>query len=720
MNLLTRRQRGDSLLKNIIGKHTGEIIQAIGYGFLITIICAFLILFFTFDRGVVAFSIDVLQSIFIHTFSFLNKVFLNSDDSSFYRDNWAKVWAKNWLGSASYRSKFFPGISILFFLTSSLIYYVMIKIGKKESDGHLIREGELDLVKAEVLPQYISKLVSDPESDFRFTQHDLIISNSKLRIPYKVFQKSTGIVGEAGSGKTNLFLQIIPQRLKNGGKFACMDPNGEFYARVGRPEDIIISLKDIRAKKIDFLNEGLDPLTLASGLVAFHDGMTPNEKYFAGNGRDVLAALLKHAEGYEDLWRLANFDILQVKNYLDDKNDIAKVIFRKIANDSGPIWNDAVGELKKFLPSFGSHVKEREEATGEAEEAFSLSKWVLDDNDKRCIYFVETDANWESFKPLARLCCHILTYVILQRDEETTTPIDFYIDEVSSVGFLPSLPLLMDRARKYWGSLFLGFQTFAQLEEQYGPIGSDKISTGLQNLFVFTCKDPKASEYYSKAFSEIEVEKSTQSESVSERGGQTISNRIEKKRLVTPAQIQFLPERTAFVRLAGLPSTKLYWSYHNMKRIHKKSTSFSKDPASPWLGSLVFPYYRSQRDLDRSEYLDEFKSSVDDFLTQIQQRASEDDIKAAGKRCIEFLHGVSIAQDEIDGVIYGMSYGEGMLSVSKDTEKLSYSISAGGEEASEVNLQASKESHDSQQSSAATIEQSISEEDTKDPFDIFG
>ncbi|MDD0136565.1 type IV secretion system DNA-binding domain-containing protein, partial [Shigella flexneri] len=61
----------------------------------------------------------------------------------------------------------------------------------------------------------------------------------------------------------------------------------------------------------------------------------------------------------------------------------------------------------------------------------------------------------------------------------------FFYDELASLHKLPTLPRIISEGRKFGGCFVLGFQSFAQLEEIYGPKAAAALFDLLNTKFFF-------------------------------------------------------------------------------------------------------------------------------------------------------------------------------------------------------------------------------------------
>ena len=173
-----------------------------------------------------------------------------------------------------------------------------------------MRDGEQSLVSPKALSKLIREAVKNPQRPHAFREHDVVLGRQKIRVCNETIGLHLGIGGASQTGKTNAINKLLQSRRWAGEKVLIVDPGGEFYARFGKKDDVILSLHDTRAVKWDFWSEGVSEEEMAKELVEVREGMDASTKFFQTTGRAVLTSLFriagKDSEPLRELWRLAN------------------------------------------------------------------------------------------------------------------------------------------------------------------------------------------------------------------------------------------------------------------------------------------------------------------------------------------------------------------------------------------------------------------------------
>ncbi|MBX9837527.1 MAG: type IV secretion system DNA-binding domain-containing protein [Silvanigrellaceae bacterium] len=480
-----------------------------------------------------------------------------------------------------------------FILTLILSLYITKKIGIKFKDGVTERNDELHYVEPDVLKKEIKSEVKNKRNNIEFTDYDLVVSTSKIRIPDKTASLHIGMCGAPASGKTNAMDEQLVQERRFGNKVFIMDPRGEFYAKHGKKGDHILSLYDKRAEKWNFWCEDLPPKFLANALIEMKESASSN-KFFDKTGREVMAAALRIAKSQEELWQIANYSEEDLYNLLLDNKELSKqYLGKKASGQSAGVIASAFMNLN-FIKYLNHHVIQREKETKIKEEEFSLTKWVNNNEDSSWIFIIDENRNLEDAKPLHRLWFDIVTSSSFDRDisKSNLKRISLYCDEISTVGNLPTLPLVFDKGRRFKTKMVIGFQSFPQVEIIYGREMALSIFQGLQNIFVFVSNSGKEAELFSDRMGKSEVIELDTSMSVGGHGHTNLSQRTRRIDSVTASQIQALKDNFAFLKLARFNPTKVEFKYVGLELINQGS--ISEVPVKSWLDEIEIKPYESK------------------------------------------------------------------------------------------------------------------------------
>jgi type IV secretory pathway TraG/TraD family ATPase VirD4 len=121
------------------------------------------------------------------------------------------------------------------------------------------------------------------------------------------------------------------------------------------------------------------------------------------------------------------------------------------------------------------------------------------------------------------------------------------LDEVASLGRVQGLSDALTKGRKYGLCAMMGLQSISQLRDVYGKDGAQTLLSCLSSQLLLRANDPETAEYASWCLGESEVLR----ESASYGKHRTITEQHHIGRLVLASQLQGLPNRVGYLRLAG-------------------------------------------------------------------------------------------------------------------------------------------------------------------------
>lgn len=508
----------------------------------------------------------------------------------------SEYWEQNKNKTDLFILNFFIGFTL------SLIgaIYITKKIGFEFKQGKTERNDELKYVYPDELKSEIKADVRNKGNDIEFTDHDLKISTSKIQIPDKIASLHFGMCGASATGKTNAMDEQLVQERKFGNKVLIIDPRGEFFAKHGKKGDHIMSLYDKRAEKWSFWCENLPPKFLANALIEIKESSNSN-KFFDKTGREVMAAALRIAKTQEELWQIVNYSEEDLYNLLLDNKELSKqYLGKKASGQSAGVIASAFMNVN-FIKYLNHHVYEREKEENIKLEEFSLTNWVNNNDDDSWIFIIDDSINLEDAKPLHRLWFDIVTSASFNRDinKENLKRISLYCDEISTVGNLPTLPLVFDKGRRFKTKMVIGFQSYHQLEIIYGREMAQSIFQGLQNIIVFASNSRKEAEIFSERMGRSEIIELDSSTSVGGHAHTNLSQRIRQVDSVTPSQIQALKDNHAFLKLARFNPTKVIFKYASLQKKNEGCISFVTEKT--WLDFVDLKPYESKEMIANKE-----------------------------------------------------------------------------------------------------------------------
>ncbi|HAL9457405.1 TPA: type IV secretion system DNA-binding domain-containing protein, partial [Escherichia coli] len=147
----------------------------------------------------------------------------------------------------------------------------------------------------------------------------------------------------------------------------------------------------------------------------------------------------------------------------------------------------------------------------------------------------------------------------------------FFYDELASLHKLPTLPRIISEARKFGGCFVLGFQSFAQLEEIYGPKAAAALFDLLNTKFFFRSPSAQIAKFVEEDIGETWRKKFSEQTSFGHeqvRDGISFGKEEERVSIVSYSDVQSLNDLQCFVTLPGsYPVVKLTMKYEAMPKV---------------------------------------------------------------------------------------------------------------------------------------------------------
>jgi len=354
--------------------------------------------------------------------------------------------------------------------------------------------------------------------------------------------------GATGSGKSILLRGLVFSALKRADRMVIVDPNGDLYSKFGRPNDVLLNPYDQRTEGWSFFNEiraDFDWKRLALSVVPL--GQDANSEEWNGYARLLLR---EAARKLHELGTPSIHDLFRWCTIASDKDlraflsgTLAESLFAG-STEASKALTSARFVLSKYL---AEHVSM---PAGQ----FSIRDW-MEDPDGGNLYVTWREDMKEAMKPLLSAWVDVFCSALLSLPEDRARRWWLVLDELASLEKLPSLADFLTKGRKNGGRALAGLQSVSQLDDIYGKFMSQTLRASFRSLVVLggSKTDPETAEEMSKALGEHEVARPEYTDSRNPGSSRNTSERMVRstERVVTPAQIQALPDLTGWIAFAG-------------------------------------------------------------------------------------------------------------------------------------------------------------------------
>lgn len=453
--------------------------------------------------------------------------------------NYAKAW------SLMVRHAYFWQILLWSFALSSaalfgLLSFLFWKKGETEQLDKFKRGSQL------LPPKFHNKLMrsgykKNPPHEMGSRLH---LGKEKVIVPEALQYRHFAFVGASGYGKSTAIEEVLSHARAQNHKVLVVDLNGVFYAKYGRSNDRLLSIRDTRALAWDFWHEPVaTPNNIAAAIVEAESMGNP---FFFKSAREVLASLLRMNTDLKTLIEDIDKPQPELKEKLKAMGETSlKMLGEGTGDQADGVMGTAVldfGFVKKLAAHNGDRLP------------FSITEWMNDASDKSWVFLTVDDVGLDASKPLLRVWFEMACLAALARNPLGPKHPHTWlvIDEAKSIGQLPSLPAILDKGRKHNVSVVLGFQAFSQMKKIYGEHDANAIFQGLQNQFFFRMTDVECAKYASDVLGEEEVDAASLGMSYGEadsanRG--SINHARVRRKIVMPEEIRNQEILHAFAKI---------------------------------------------------------------------------------------------------------------------------------------------------------------------------
>lgn len=444
------------------------------------------------------------------------------------------------------------------------------------SSGDLLSDGERIVRGAKLSngpwPEIIDKAKTDgvkASVDIGREKPLTSIMVSGSPYPYSYENMGLYIQGSAGSGKSQVIKQMIHDIRARGGrdKLVIYDRKPEYLPAFYRKGDLIICPADRRHTPWDMFAEikgEQDIDGVIRSLIPDSAKTSANDKFWTDSARGVFRGILIYLMNENpnpsnvDLCRfLFAYSSDPKKLWLKLKRDSAARNFaQSLAGSEGKSPSNVPSSVMATLTSYTSSFTRPEIAE---KGWFSIKNWLRDPNTEGQAVFLANPAKFETnYRSYFTVILDLALREMISMPNDINRRVWFFIDEFGSLFKLDSIVRLLAEGRSKGAGTVLGTQDMAQIEQQYDK----EVETLLNNCnskVLARITSYKEAEYMSKLIGEMEVERDSESSTLSfdDKNGMNMSMRDEaggakreRRSVVLPAEVMNLESLTYYNKFA--------------------------------------------------------------------------------------------------------------------------------------------------------------------------
>jgi type IV secretory pathway TraG/TraD family ATPase VirD4 len=355
------------------------------------------------------------------------------------------------------------------------------------------------------------------------------------------------VAGATGSGKSVLLGGTLLSTLKRADRSIIVDPDGVFYSRFGQAGDVILNPYDQRTEGWSFFNEiraDYDWKRLALSIVPL--GTDANAEEWNGYGRLLLRETARKlyelgTPSVEELFRWTTIaSDKDLRTFL--AGTLAESLFAG-STEASKALTSARFVLSKYLAEHMSMPAGK----------FSIRDWM--ENGTGSLYITWREDMKEAMKPLVSAWVDVFGSSVLSLPESEATAWWMNLEELASMEKLASLQDVLTKGRKHGVRVVANLQSVSQLTDIYGKDQATTLRASFRSLVVLggSKTDSETAEAMSLALGEHEVARPEYTDSRNPGSARNTSERLVRstERVVTPAQVQTLPNLTGWIAFAG-------------------------------------------------------------------------------------------------------------------------------------------------------------------------
>jgi hypothetical protein len=358
-----------------------------------------------------------------------------------------------------------------------------------------------------------------------------------MRIPERAEGQHIELMGDSGTGKSRLIMQLLLQVQERGHSAIVYDPACEFVQRFYDKDrgDIVLNPLDARCPywgPSEELRRRAEAKAIAASL--YQPTTDKKGEFFTETPQKIFAHLLTFGPTPQELveW-MANPDEIdrRVQN-----TEMAMMIAKGAQQQRNGVLASLglIADSLRMLP--------RKDRTA---HHWNATQWA--ETRKGWIFLTSKPSEREALRPLHSLWIDLLVLRLLNEPKESQHPVWFVLDELASLQRLPQLHTALTENRKGKNPLVLGFQGKAQLEFIYGHMAEVMLSQPKTKIFL-RITEPKAAEWVSNAIGKVEIERLRETHSTGLRAGNNFSVERQIEPLVMDSEISGLPDLHAFLK----------------------------------------------------------------------------------------------------------------------------------------------------------------------------
>lgn len=439
----------------------------------------------------------------------------------------------------------------------------------------------------------------------------LFIGKEKVPLPYTNENRSIGIIGMSGSGKTQSIFPLIEQVVKFKETMIIYDRKPDFWINYFRDEQADRKTKQVNVwnfvagvfgRKVEKIVAGNDflfyPADARSIKWNFFLDIPDDEQEMLDEADKIVKSFIPDTQSKEKFWdntarMILKGIIIKVKT---SPNPSTKQLidFIRQFQTKEEIWANLQDVNDKYGLSIKSLLTEAAEATAGSimmnlqpyfikimrpefyfeESNFSITKFIKSTANKNIdqrLFLVQTKKEEGNYEGYFRVMLDMMTRTILSLENNPNRRIWIFLDEAQTLGKLSEVNDQLAEGRSKGGCVVLATQDLARLEELYGEHLMRNIFQLLGTKLMLQYDDPKGQKFISEFLGEQEVEEKNKNRMISrdaQRDIEQVSERNTTKKVLLTGELGLLKPLSAYLKMPGFPVTVVHFKFFQPSQIN--------------------------------------------------------------------------------------------------------------------------------------------------------
>lgn len=417
----------------------------------------------------------------------------------------------------------------------------------------------------------------------------LFIGKEKIPLLYTNENRSIGIIGMAGSGKTQSIFPLIEQVLKFKETMIIYDRKPDFWISYYRENiDYLFYPADERSIKwnffLDIPDDEQEMLDEADKIVkSFIPDTQSKEKFWDNTARMILKGIIIKVKTSSNPSTKKFIDFIrqfqtkeEIWDNLQDVNDKYGLSIKALLTEAAEATS---GSIMMNLQPYFTKIMRPEFYFEDGD--FSITKLINSTADKNIdqrLFLVQTKKEEGNYEGYFRVMLDMMTRAILNMQNSPTRRIWTFLDEFQTLGKLSEVNDLLAEGRSKGSCTVVATQDLSRIEELYGEHLMRNIFQLLATKLMLQYDDPKGQKFISEFLGEQEVEEKNKNRMISrdaQRDIEQVSERNTTKKVLLTGELGLLKPLTAYLKIPGYPVTIARFKFFQPEHINnlKKAKS---------------------------------------------------------------------------------------------------------------------------------------------------